>query len=90
MRSIAPPIPDMVTSRKLNQPLESPTPSKSNVMPAKPLLSVTVTIALGDQLVEVQGVVRHVKDKAWGSIIGVEFEQAAQRHFAQVYRASRC
>ena len=40
--------------------------------------SVAVALAFERELVEVRGVVQHVTEKPWGSIVGVEFEKGTQ------------
>jgi hypothetical protein len=48
---------------------------------------VGVTIAFEDHVIEMWGFVQHVREKPWGSVVGVEFEETPQTLIARRYLA---
>ena len=49
---------------------------------------LAIAIAFQLQIVEVCGIVRHVRETPWGSVVGVEFEETAHGNLAREYLAS--
>jgi len=44
---------------------------------------VFLAIAFAKRVIEVRGVVQHVRERPWGSIVGIAFEESANTNLAR-------